>query len=194
MVDRTDGPSAAVRIRVMKRDRFTCTYCGVSGSDAELEIDHIHAVAKGGSHHISNLTTCCRACNQEKGTGTLEVKRRREATGSAHHPLVGMFVTTSNDEGFMQYQGKILGVDGEICLVQLYSAWDGGETNVETWQKSFVYSDRCKLFALYEAWIHASNERFKKEQPRYQQKFDKQMEQRLKRQPIDFTETGDSKP
>lgn len=61
------GPSAAVRIRVMKRDRFTCTYCGVSGQDAELEVDHIIPVAKGGSHHISNLTTACRNCNQSKG-------------------------------------------------------------------------------------------------------------------------------
>jgi len=64
---RKGGPSAAVRIRVMKRDRFRCTYCGVPGTDAELEVDHIIAVSRGGSHHMSNLTTACRKCNQSKG-------------------------------------------------------------------------------------------------------------------------------
>jgi hypothetical protein len=64
---RTLGPSAAVRIRVMKRDRFRCTYCGTPGTDAELEVDHIIAFARGGSHHMSNLTTACRRCNQSKG-------------------------------------------------------------------------------------------------------------------------------
>lgn len=69
MTKRTDGPSDAVKIRVLKRDRFRCTYCGVPGTDAELEVDHIIPVARGGSHHISNLTTACRSCNQHKGAG-----------------------------------------------------------------------------------------------------------------------------
>ncbi len=72
---RGDGPSAAVRIRVMKRDRFRCTYCGAPGTDVELEIDHIIAVARGGSHHISNLTTACRNCNQTKGAGDAPAAR-----------------------------------------------------------------------------------------------------------------------
>ena len=64
-----DGPSAAVRIRAMKRDKFRCTYCGASGNEVELEVDHIIARSKGGSHHISNLTTACRKCNQKKSDG-----------------------------------------------------------------------------------------------------------------------------
>lgn len=64
---RNDSPSAAVILRVFKRDRFQCTYCGAPGTDAELQADHIIAVSKGGSHHISNLTTACRVCNQSKG-------------------------------------------------------------------------------------------------------------------------------
>jgi 5-methylcytosine-specific restriction protein A len=53
----------------MKRDKFRCTYCGAPGTDVELEVDHIIPVAKGGSHHMSNLTTACRMCNQCKGVG-----------------------------------------------------------------------------------------------------------------------------
>lgn len=106
MTKRTEGPSAAVRIRVMKRDRFACTYCGTPGTDAELEVDHIIAVAKGGSHHMSNLTTACRKCNQSKGDRPAPHARPIDA--AAHHDtprsLMGMFVLTFN-RGVMQYQG-----------------------------------------------------------------------------------------
>jgi hypothetical protein len=34
MSERKDGPSAAVKLRVFKRDRFRCTYCDVSGNEA----------------------------------------------------------------------------------------------------------------------------------------------------------------
>lgn len=69
MTKRTDAPSAAVKLRTLKRDRFRCTYCGQAGTDVELQVDHIIPVARGGSHHISNLTTACRECNQKKGAG-----------------------------------------------------------------------------------------------------------------------------
>jgi 5-methylcytosine-specific restriction protein A len=85
MTKRTDGPSAAVRIRVMKRDRFQCTYCGAPGTDVELEVDHIISVARGGSHHMSNLTTACRDCNQAKGAGE-PPKRAAKTAGARQLP------------------------------------------------------------------------------------------------------------
>lgn len=90
MTKRTDGPSSAVKLRVFKRDRFRCTYCGAPGTDAELEVDHIIAVARGGSHHISNLTTACRMCNQKKGAGELKRAPQRESAPQANdvHALV----------------------------------------------------------------------------------------------------------
>ena len=90
MPKRTEHPSAAVRIRVMKRDRFQCTYCGTPGTDAELEIDHIIPVSRGGSNHMSNLTTACRACNQTKSNGTLgPMIKAKQASG-----LVGIYINT----------------------------------------------------------------------------------------------------
>lgn len=89
MTKRTNGPSVAVKMRVMKRDRFQCTYCGAPGTEAELEVDHIIAVAKGGSHHMSNLTTACRACNQKKADGKLaKTPRRADAQlPTTEHPI-----------------------------------------------------------------------------------------------------------
>lgn len=148
---REDGPSAAVRIRVMKRDRFSCTYCGVSGTEAELEIDHIIAIAKGGSHHISNLTTSCRACNQDKGTKTMR-PMRQERHASASHPLVGMYLHTFDDQGWLQLQGHILAVDGEVVLAQLFEWMMGEATQIEKFEKSFIYSKQCALYPDDETW------------------------------------------
>jgi hypothetical protein len=67
MTQAKERPSSAIIMRVYKRDKFTCQYCGVNGSEAELECDHIHPISKGGSNHISNLITSCRKCNQLKG-------------------------------------------------------------------------------------------------------------------------------
>jgi len=66
----------------MKRDRFRCTYCGAPGTDVELEVDHIVAVANGGSHHMSNLTTACRTCNQRKGANAAPPASRMSADQS----------------------------------------------------------------------------------------------------------------
>lgn len=137
-----DGPSAAVRIRVMKRDKFQCTYCGVAGTDAELEIDHIVAVANGGSHHMSNLTTACRACNQKKGDGIAPVR----ATSGHRHPLIGLWFHSFHDNGAVEWQGQIIGVDGDTVIAQLYEWFGGYEGRIQIIQKDAIYSQRFTLY------------------------------------------------
>lgn len=61
---------AAIRLSVFNRDNHTCRYCGAQG--VKLECDHIVPLAKGGSHHKSNLATACRDCNRKKAAKTLE--------------------------------------------------------------------------------------------------------------------------
>lgn len=60
------GIRTSVRYRVLKRDGFKCSYCGVSASESPLEIDHIHPVSLGGTNHMSNLCAACRDCNSGK--------------------------------------------------------------------------------------------------------------------------------
>lgn len=55
-----------VRKYVFERDRFQCRSCGKTKLETELNIDHIVALARGGSNDISNLQTLCRDCNQQK--------------------------------------------------------------------------------------------------------------------------------
>ena len=165
MTKRLDAPSAAVRIRVLKRDRFQCTYCGAPGTDAELEVDHIISVANGGSHHMSNLTTACRACNQKKGAGSLDVKKN--AGAYKQDALVGMFLHTIEDDGAIHYQGQIIAVDNEVVLVQLFSWLSGDPTNVEPVPKSIIYSKKCRLYGTNELMLIAAEKAWRREECRY---------------------------
>ena len=56
----------SVRMEVLKRDCFTCQYCGQKAPNVVIEIDHIKPVAAGGDNHILNLVAACRACNAGK--------------------------------------------------------------------------------------------------------------------------------
>lgn len=59
--------SKKMRFEVLKRDKFTCQYCGKQAPDVVLQIDHIVPVAKGGNNDITNLITSCWDCNIGKG-------------------------------------------------------------------------------------------------------------------------------
>jgi hypothetical protein len=61
-----------VRRYVYARDRYTCAYCGRSGRNLRLTIDHIMPVSRGGSNEIGNLVTACRACNLSKGAKIMD--------------------------------------------------------------------------------------------------------------------------
>lgn len=56
-----------LRFEVLKRDKFTCQYCGRMSPDVILEIDHIKPVSEGGTNELLNLITSCRDCNRGKG-------------------------------------------------------------------------------------------------------------------------------
>lgn len=54
------------RYDVLRRDQFQCVLCGASGSEANLEVDHIIPVSKGGSDDMENLRCLCFRCNRGK--------------------------------------------------------------------------------------------------------------------------------
>lgn len=61
--------SAASRAAIRTAYGGWCGYCGVSETavGGELEIDHFHPVAAGGSDDDENLVYACTACNRFKG-------------------------------------------------------------------------------------------------------------------------------
>jgi len=67
MVERK-AVSKRVRFEVFKRDSFTCQYCGGTPPKVLLHLDHIVAVANGGTNEESNLITSCADCNLGKSS------------------------------------------------------------------------------------------------------------------------------
>lgn len=58
--------SVRTRFEVLKRDEFTCQYCGRKSPEIVLEVDHIVPVAGGGADDVINLRTSCWECNSGK--------------------------------------------------------------------------------------------------------------------------------
>ena len=59
--------SNKMRFDIYKRDGYRCRHCGIRDDGANLEIDHIKPIAKGGKSTYDNLQTLCKRCNREKG-------------------------------------------------------------------------------------------------------------------------------
>ena len=65
--------SKKTRFDVFKRDRFECQYCGAHPPGVLLHVDHVTAVANGGTNATDNLVTACQPCNAGKGARSLTV-------------------------------------------------------------------------------------------------------------------------
>jgi 5-methylcytosine-specific restriction endonuclease McrA len=66
-------PRQRVRLtkrEILRRDNYTCQYCGQS--PAYLTVDHIIPRRLGGKHSWENLVAACPACNHRKGGRTIE--------------------------------------------------------------------------------------------------------------------------
>lgn len=60
-----------LRLKIMKRDSYTCQICHKLCTPNEIEIDHIIPVSKGGKSIESNLQVLCASCNRKKGNKLL---------------------------------------------------------------------------------------------------------------------------
>jgi len=58
--------SFKTRVRVVRRDNYTCQHCSTHPRDDEVEFDHIIPIAKGGSSEEHNIRLTCFTCNRDK--------------------------------------------------------------------------------------------------------------------------------
>ena len=68
---RTRTIGYALRFQVLRRDGFTCQYCGRKPPEVKLHIDHVTPWSAGGLNTLNNLRTSCEACNLGKGANRL---------------------------------------------------------------------------------------------------------------------------
>lgn len=59
------------RDAVIARDNSMCYLCGMMLERADVTLDHVVPLSRGGDHAESNLRVCCRRCNSRKGTRLL---------------------------------------------------------------------------------------------------------------------------
>lgn len=55
---------SGIRRQVLERDKFRCQLCG---DHRDLQVDHIHPEALGGTLDLNNLQCLCKPCNIKKG-------------------------------------------------------------------------------------------------------------------------------
>ena len=67
---------AALGFGVLRRDSFTCQYCGRKAPDVELHVDHRVPWSQVRAHHIDNLVAACRDCTLGRGKTTASLARR----------------------------------------------------------------------------------------------------------------------
>lgn len=81
LIRRPPGRLALNRRNVLRRDAYTCQYCGKHGG--ELTVDHVVPKSRGGRSVWENLVTACRGCNLKKKNRTPEEAGMR----LAHRPI-----------------------------------------------------------------------------------------------------------
>ena len=61
------------RLSILRRDNFTCAYCGFRDESTDLLlVDHAVPIGRGGVHLAFNLRTSCWLCKKRKGNRTEE--------------------------------------------------------------------------------------------------------------------------
>jgi len=60
------GISPSTRMRIVRRDNYTCQECAKHLLDDEVEFDHIIPLSRGGSSDEHNLRLTCFDCNRDK--------------------------------------------------------------------------------------------------------------------------------
>lgn len=58
------------RVRILKRDKFTCQYCGAQPGMADLTMDHVLPASRGGKTDWENCVASCYDCNARKADRT----------------------------------------------------------------------------------------------------------------------------
>lgn len=153
MKKQREGLPQGVRFNVLRRDHFTCRYCGRSSPEVVLHVDHIKPRSKGGEDVEPNLITACFDCNSGK--------RAKEVTNiTPAHSLVGLFgLQLELDAETPAYQFKIIRqVDRETYLVQLFDWVWGDPSTIEARPVSLLLDpEQCRLHATIEQWHNDTN-------------------------------------
>jgi len=90
MVKRPRPRVKLTKREVLRRDNYTCQYCGEHLPS--LTVDHIVPRHLGGEHTWENLVTACPTCNHRKGGRPLELTQMRLLRYPAAPPSTATYI------------------------------------------------------------------------------------------------------
>ena len=84
----TRAISPAMRFEVLRRDNFTCRYCGRRPPVVALHAEHVVPSSQGGANSLDNLVAACSDCNFGKGARRLDSMRPDERSSALQPPTI----------------------------------------------------------------------------------------------------------
>lgn len=87
-----DVTPAFSKRKLVRRDRFTCAYCGQVFAERDLTCDHVVPQSRGGAWSFMNIVASCAPCNNKKADRSPE---------EARMPLLYLPYTPSRFEVFL---------------------------------------------------------------------------------------------
>lgn len=87
-----DVVPTVTKVKLLKRDRHNCAYCGEHFPDKDLQVEHIMPESRSGGYTWMNLVISCKFCNAKKSARTPE---------EAGMPLVYLPYVPSRWEDFL---------------------------------------------------------------------------------------------
>lgn len=109
-----------IRFEILKRDKFTCQYCGAQAPTTLLHLDHIDPVANGGGNEITNLITACQPCNAGKSNIRLDdsslIQKRRKQ-------LEELEERREQIEMMFEWQKSLEGLDEDV-VTKIAKFWE----------------------------------------------------------------------
>lgn len=119
--------SKRLRFEILRRDNYTCRYCGASAPDATLTVDHVVAVALGGSDEASNLVTACRDCNSGKSATPADAATVADVAADALRWARAMGI--ARIRAMQEHEQQ------EAWCEEFYDHWSGFTVTVPTYKR-----------------------------------------------------------
>lgn len=146
--------SSRLRFEILKRDNFRCVYCGASGADVELHIDHKTPRVVGGGNGHENLVTACSNCNHGKGGIPLHKKAFPKNPPASRPGLVGKCFMVFGDDGKINWQGIIrASVTDQQYLIQYFDWVIGEPSTMAIVNLSTMVSPEPKMDRKPGSWV-----------------------------------------
>lgn len=136
-----------LRFEVLKRDSFTCQYCGGKAPEVLLHIDHIEPVSKGGTNDLLNLITSCVECNAGKSdrrlTDTTVIDKQRQQLEELQERKEQIEMMFQWQKGLLDLEDEVTGQLADYWSEQIpgFSLNENGKKGLKKLKRKFELAE-----------------------------------------------------